>query len=231
MSDVRGYGRWLGPLGTTSDLLLGNVNVFPPDPTQQIIADWALPPGPPAPVQIPYTWLSPGLRGRPDKPLTTAVVAQDSGVTAERFNNNALTEYGDNPFELTMFTDGVDDPANLAEFVLKYYATQPGQVPRTRFPSLTVVLNGRTVAEQWRLLGLKQGDRITITDAPSTWPAGTTEQVVEGVRHILGSNARTVQLNTSPVIGATAGMAGPWFRLGKSRLGSGGTGSVDQLIP
>lgn len=45
------------------------------------------------------------------------------------------------------------------------------------------------------------------------WPEGTGTLVVEGISHQVSNNVRTVTLNTSPVIGGTPGVVGPWFRL------------------
>lgn len=168
---------------------------------------------------IPYSWLAPPLRTRPEKPYTTAVVAQTNGTTAYTQDDDALDEYGDNPFTATLLTACDADPANLAQWTLDYYATQPGDVPRTRFVSLKMCLSKRTVAEQLFLHeNLYIGRRISITDPPTTWPTGLSEQVIEGIHHTIGQ-LREVELSTVPVIGTSHGVAGPWFRIGSSTWG------------
>jgi hypothetical protein len=52
-----------------------------------------------------------------------------------------------------------------------------------------------------------------IAPNPTAWPAGITELVIEGIAHSIDSDGtRWVVWNTAPVIGSTAGTAGPWFR-------------------
>lgn len=174
-------------------------------------------------LEIPYSWLQPPLRTRPDKPYTTAAVGQStgttSGTTAFGDDEDSLTEYGDNPFTATLYTDCNADPANLATFMLDYYATQPGDVPRTRFVSLKICLSKRTPAEQFFLhQGLSLGRRISIYGHPATWPVGLSQQIVEGIHHVIGQ-LREVELTTSPVIGSSHGTPGPWFRYGVSVWG------------
>ncbi len=168
------------------------------------------------PLEIPYSWLQPPLRTRTDKPITTAAVTQSGGTVAYDQDDDSLDEYGDNPFTTTLFTDCDADPANLAAFMLAYYATQPGDVPRTRFVSLRICLSKRSTAEQFLLhQSLSIGRRIRITGHPSTWPTGLPHQVVEGIHHTVGQ-MREMELLTSPVIGSSHGVAGPWFRIGVS---------------
>ena len=213
MSDVRGYGRSLGMFGT-STALLGVPGIYPADNAAPILADWNFQPGPPAPVEIPYAWLAgfQPLRVRPDKPLTTASVSVNGGTTANAQDNDSLAAYGDNAFSADLHTATPADAQALAQWVVDYYATDPDDVPRARFPALLVRLTGRTQAEMHRILSVGIGTRITITGAPATWPEGATEQVVEGIRHEL-SEARDVEWTTAPVVGSAPGTAGPWFRL------------------
>lgn len=169
-----------------------------------------------APLEIPYSWLQPPVRTRTDKPFTTAVVTQSGGTVAYAQDDDSLEEYGDNPFTATLSTDCDADPASLAAWVIAYYATQPGDVPRTRFVSLKMCLSKRTVEEQFYLhQGLALGRRIHITGTPPTWPTGLPHQIVEGIHHTIGQ-MREVELLTSPVIGTSHGVAGPWFRIGVS---------------
>lgn len=212
---VRGYGRLLGGIGSSSDLI-GMCSLLPSDASAPIMQDWMFQPGPPAPVDIPYTWLSYNLRYRPEKPYTTATVTQAGGVTARAQDDDAVNEYGDNSFTAELATAVSADAANLAKHVVGMYA-QAGQVPRVRMSQLVIQLAGRRGYEQHRILSIKQGQRIRITDAPPRWPVGMTEQIVEGRRREC-SDGSVVTFITSPVIGVTPGVSGPWFRLDVSQL-------------
>jgi len=213
VSDVRGYGRYLGMIGGGSTLL-DRAGLFPADNAAPILNDWTFQPGPPAPVEIPYHWLAgfQPLRVRPDKPLTSASVGIDGGATATAQDAASLAAYGDNEFSATLHSATPADAPTLADWVVAYYATDPDDVPRARFPQLLIRLTGRTAVEMQRILSVGIGTRITITGAPATWPEGATEQVVEGIRHSLGE-ARDVEWTTAPVVGNAPGVEGPWFRL------------------
>lgn len=189
------------------------------DRTGYTVADeWYFPGLPPDPVEIPYTWLSPPLAFRPDRPLTTASVSRTGGSTARASDAASLAEHGENNFATTLDTATEADPANLASWVVTFYAIEAGLVPRSRMSSVRLRLNNRTPTEQWRILGVGEGTRISITGAPTRWPEGATQQVVEGITHVIGDEARDVEWRTSPVIGTAQGVAGPWFRWDYSDL-------------
>lgn len=173
--------------------------------------------GAPAPVQIPYLWLSPPAIWRPEKPYTSATIA-GTYTTARAADRASQARYGSRDYPATLSTACDADPAALATWVVAYYATDPDAAPRSRLARLSLRLNDRTTAEQWRILDVSEGTRIRVTGAPSTWPDGATEQVVEGVRHVIGDETRDVEWTTSPVVGSAAGTAGPWFRLDDSAL-------------
>lgn len=171
------------------------------------------------PLLIPYSWLQPPVVSRTDKPYTTATVAQHDGTTATDQNAASLAEYGDLNFAATLYTATDADTANLASWMLAYYATQPGEVPRTRFSRLAICLSKRTVAQQLFLHeNCLIGRHIQITDPPITWPQGAAHQVIEGVHNVV-SQLRMLNLLTSPLVGADPGVAGPWFRYGTSSWG------------
>lgn len=166
---------------------------------------------PPRPVDIPVAWLSPPLRVRQDHPLNRAEVGQRGGATARSTNVPALND------QQWLFTASVDSVADADAPNLATWVTDTYDEPLPRCGALTLVLNVRTDTEVWRILGVTQGRRIRLTDAPGSWPTGATELVVEGVTHQFTGDLRIVQWNTSPVIGAAAGVAGPWFRYSTSR--------------
>jgi hypothetical protein len=210
MSSVRGYGRYLGMVGNTSGLI-GFASIFPPSTGGEVLQDWTFQPGPPAPVEIPYRWLNDILQYRPEKPLTSAAVSRFGAGTARDRDSTAISEYGDNPFTAELHTACTADAPNLAKHVIDFYA-QPGQTPRSRMSAMTIQLTGRPQAELHRILSIKQGQRLHISGAPTTWPAGMTEQIVEGISRSYNGGALITFL-TSPVIGSTPGVAGPWFRV------------------
>lgn len=67
---------------------------------------------------------------------------------------------------------------------------------------------------------LLYADEVTLTGPTAHgWPTGATELVVEGITHSITADVRTVTWNTAPIVGAVAGVPGPWFYLDDSRLG------------
>lgn len=184
-------------------------------PREAIWTDLMFGGSPPAPVQIPYSWLSPPVLMRPDKPFTTATVSQSGGgVVAHQVDTVSRDYFGEREFRATLDTACTADPGVLADYALSVYATQPGDSPRTRAVSLRLRLNARTSTEQWRILGVTLGRRVSITGAPTTWPPGATEHIVEGITHAVreDAGARDVEWRTSPLIGFEPGESGPWFR-------------------
>lgn len=171
---------------------------------------------PPTVTQIPYSWLSPPARFRPDQPRNIAAVTRTNGATARASSSASVTAVGERPFPATLDTQVVDDPANYAAWIVGNYTN-----PRQRMPQLALLLTSRTDVECWLILGREIGDRISITGTPVTWPDGVTELVIEGVANQVAGDTRAVVWNTAPVIGAAAGTAGPWFRADSSRTDTG----------
>jgi hypothetical protein len=162
----------------------------------------------PAPVEIPWMWVSGRLRFRQDKAITHASVSKAGAGTA------VASVVADQQVDFDETLDALNDvdAPNLAHFMVTYY-----DQPRSRLPQLQIVLNGRTRDEHWTLLGLRIGDRIRITDVPAWWPTGADSLVIEGKHHI-SDEARVIEFATSPVIGETPGEVGPFFRVGVSPL-------------
>lgn len=185
-----------------------------------VATDWFFGGYPPEPTQIPYGWLTPPVRARPDKPTNDATVQRTGGGSSRAADQDSQNEYGVKTASGTLELDTVlaADPPSLAAYIIALYATQPGEVPRMRCPQLKINLcqDGLTTENRQTILALGRGQRISITDTPATWPAGLSELVVEGVAHSIAVDERTVTWNTSPVIGTTPGTAGPWFRLDDS---------------
>lgn len=166
------------------------------------------------PVEIPYTWLRGPVRVRQATKFNRAEVTQSGGATARSSNVASNTE---RQWVFTATLDSVTDadPAALAKWTTDYY-----DEPLPRSSALTLTLNSRSSTEIWRILGVAQGRRISIVDAPATWPTGATELLVEGITHQIQADVRLVTWNTSPVVGAEAGQSGPWFRRDDSRYSS-----------
>jgi hypothetical protein len=169
---------------------------------------------PAAPTEIPYTWLTAPVRFRTDQAISRASVTRSGGETARAASSATAAEYGTWSTGTTLFSPaGSSDPANLAAHLVASY-----DVPRQRMPELGFNLLKRSLVECKRILERGVGDRISITDAPATWPAGATELVIEGIAHSMAPMYRVVAWNTSPVIGASAGQVGPWVRADQSQI-------------
>lgn len=221
MGSASRYGLVLQDDQVTDDVLFPRLELDQAARTRTatIMGDWFFGATAVTPVQIPFSWLSTPAQWRSDNPITSAAVAVTGGATAYASTPVSQVEFGDNQYAATLDTAVQQDATSLAAHAMFYYATNPASVPRRRFVRLVFILNARTQVEQWRILQVQRGDRITITGAPATWPASVTAQVVDGVAHGIGDNERRVAWLTSPVIGEVDGASGPFFRLDSSLLG------------
>ena len=171
---------------------------------------------PPAPTKIPYSWLTPPARWRPDQPRNLAIIGRASGVTADARDRDSIDAVGERPFTATLDTPVVDDPVNYADWIVGNYTE-----PRPRMPVLRLNLLSRTPTECWRILSREVGDAIHITNVPAGWPDGVDHLVIEGITHTVAADIRFVDWNTAPLIGAEPGEAGPWFRADESTADTG----------
>lgn len=165
---------------------------------------------PPAPTEIPVCWLTQPLTLRLQRPFTHAEVTTTSGGSA-RADATTVATYKVFPFEATLDTDCDADPSNLAHWAVTYNAT-----PRMTSPLLRMDLLYRTDAERLLVLGVARNKRIKLTGLPTEWPTGADTLIVRGISHTIALDRRVVEWVTSPVVGAAAGIPGPWFRWGSS---------------
>ena len=157
----------------------------------------------PVALQIPYAWLSRGLRFREDSPINDVTVSQAGGGSTRRTDAASISRYGVGSDPVTLETAVDADLSNRATWTVAAYKT-----PRMRCPQLVIDLLSRTDAERAQLLALDIGDRIQITGGPSTIPPEARHLIVEGfVPDEVGVEKREMTLTTSPVLGATAGTA------------------------
>lgn len=170
----------------------------------------------PAPVEIPLCWLSQPVRLRLEKPYTTAEVTNSGQSPAYATNATALATYGDQAFGATLDSACTADASNLASWTVTYRAE-----PLTRSPELVINLMHRTDPERALILSLRRNQRIKIVGVPPEFPAGADTPVISGITDEIGTMARRVRLTTRAVIGTAPGLAGPWFRVGTSRVDAG----------
>lgn len=175
----------------------------------RIAVDWFWGNPPASPTPIPYTWLRPPVRFRPDSPINTTAITRKGGATARAVNAVSRDEFTEHSYTATLDTATSGDPAALAAFLVDVYAVDP---PRQRVPDLTLILNSRTTSERQLILEQEIGNRIQVTGTPATWPQGTTSLVILGIRHQIAVDLRTVTWDTTPVVGDDPGDPGPWFR-------------------
>jgi hypothetical protein len=225
-----GFGRRLDATIVDGDLI-ARADVPWPDSAAAAMNDWFWGGGPPTPVQIPYAWLTPPVRFRPDPAYNVTTITRTGGAQAFNRDPDSVDAFGETEFTATLDTAVEADLGALGSHILRFYATQPGDVPRTRAPQLVVnlllveLMAGRSGL--YTVLDREIGDRIAIAGTPvgaaTAWPQGTTSLVIEGIEHRVATDTRYVLWNTAPVIGASPGVPGPWFRLGASRLGGADT--------
>lgn len=183
---------------------------------------------PPAVVSIPWIWLTVPLAIRPDVPINSAQITQVGQSASTAVAASSIAAY-------TTFTAATDlqtildpDASNYALWLVTYYAN-----PLLRCPMVTMDLVPRTPAERATILGAEIGQRFTLTagtviDAngnpyvipiPARLPTAVQSMVIEGITHTSSVTVRTVTWACAPLIGATPGVEGPWFRLDSSTLG------------
>lgn len=197
--------------------LRGRFGVTNVDATARTIANDTFWGGfPPPATEIPYGWLLRPARWRPDAPRNVAEVSRIGGATARRRNTTSIAAVGERTFQASLDSRVVDDPDNLAAWMVANYTN-----PRQRMPSLTIHLLPRIETECWRILAREIGDAITITGTPASWPDGVNNLVIEGVTRLIHVDEPRVVWSTAPLIGAAPGQAGPWFRADDSRTDTG----------
>lgn len=177
---------------------------------------------PPAPIKIPICWLSQPVKLRLERPINAATISVPGGTTGRYKDDASIAAVRSRyPYTATLTTVTPSDATNLAHWVVTYGVEQ-----RTRSPQLIIDLLYRTDAEKIRLLRITLGRRIEITDVPDNFPEGAAHLLVIGITHEIGLRTRRMLLTTTAIIGSDPGVAGPWTRLGHSRL----DGS-DSLLP
>lgn len=161
---------------------------------------------PPPPTEIPLCWFTQPVPLRLERAVNDATVTQSDGAESHAEDADSVDDYTVNSFAATLSTRTAADARNLASHTVRY-----GAEPRTRSPQLTLDLMHRTDIERWRILRVRQGDRITLTGVPAEFPTGADSLVISGIQHQIGLTVRRVQWTTTAVVGSTPGVPGPWF--------------------
>jgi len=201
----------------------------PLPPGSAVVNDWFWGGQAPDATVIPWTWLGAPLELRADQPINQATVTRDGDF--QKVVNAAASQatYGVFAVSATMATLSVDDALNLATFLTTYYAN-----PLMRCPTVSISLVHRNDEERWRVLGREIGDRFTlgpgtVQDAPghttvlpvpAGLPIGAQSLVIEGIQTASSVTDRVVEWTTAPLLGASPGVEGPWFRIDQSSFGS-----------
>jgi hypothetical protein len=149
-------------------------------------------------VEIPYEWIATPVLRRPTAVINSAAIQQAGAATAYSSDAASIKRYGVGPASATLTTPVDADASNLATHLTTYYAT-----PRPRQPVLAFHLMARTEDECALLLSVGLGRRVRIIHTPTNWPVGAANFVVEGVRHTLAVDDRTVEWSTAALIGAS----------------------------
>lgn len=223
-----GKGRILGMAEWGDDDLIADVER--PTPSASLfVNDWFWGGGAPDATIIPWTWLSMPMALRQDKPINSVQITGASNIVATASAASSQTTYGTFAASATLTTALLADAGNFAAFLVAYYSN-----PMMRCPTWTIDLTGvqfQTDENRWRVLGREIGDRVTL--GPSTLPGpqgpitlpvppglppGVVSLVIEGIEHDSSPISRLISWTTSPLIGSTPGVEGPWFRLDTSRM-------------
>lgn len=157
--------------------------------------------------QIPYAWIATPLTRRPAPAVNAPVVSQTGGAVGYSTSVASITRYGLGAPSIQLETACTADPANLATFLTTYQAT-----PRPRQPVMQLNLIARSDAECLRILAVGFAQWVQITGAPTRWPPGATNFIVQGIRHVMATDQRIVEWQTTALIGTSPTAPGPWFR-------------------
>lgn len=119
---------------------------------------------PPTPVEIPIDWIQPPIQFKHDPPISIGEVSQTGGPTARAVNEATIAASAGRAWKFAATIDSVTaaDASALAQ-----HAVDVGTMPRPRSAVITLVLNGRAETEIWRILGVTQGRRISLTRGPA----------------------------------------------------------------
>jgi len=225
-----GKGRILGMGDWTDDDLITDVE-RPTPPASAVVNDWFWF-GAPAPTYIPWTWLSMPMALRLDQPINSAsIINNATGTATTATNPTSQAAWTTFPASGSITSAILQDAANFAAFLVAYYNN-----PITRAPTWTIDLAGTQFASspenRWRVLGRELGDRVTLAPStivdpngnsvtlpvPAGLPPAARSLVIEGIQQSSSPTSRVVTWTTSPLLGSTPGVEGPWFRLDYSFL-------------
>jgi hypothetical protein len=218
---ILGMGEW-----GDDDLI---VDVERPTPAAALVVnDWFWGGQAPDATIIPWTWLTTPLELRADQPINSASITRTDKFPAIVNAAASQATYGVFAVATTVDTLSTDDAANLAAFLTTYYAN-----PMMRCPTVTLSLVHRNDEERWRILGREIGDRFTlgpgtvqdfpghttVLPVPAGLPLAAQSLVIEGISHDSSVLDRVVTWTTAPLLGASPGVEGPWFRIDRSFIG------------
>jgi hypothetical protein len=165
---------------------------------------------------------------RPDQPINSAQITRVGQAAANNTSAASQTTYGVFAASATLDTISPDDANNFGLWLVAYYAN-----PLLRVPTVSLSLVYRTNPERATILGVEIGQRVTLGPGtvqdyaghttgiaiPAGLPPAAQSWVVEGIHHTSSVLDRIVEWTTSPLLGVTPGVEGPWFRLDSSVLG------------
>jgi hypothetical protein len=169
------------------------------------------------PVLIPYEWILTPMQRRPTNVINSAAISQFDAATAYSTDPASIARYGVGPASATLTTAVDADAANLAAHLTTYY-----NAPRPRQPVLAFDLIDREDEECHLILSVGLAQRAQVIHAPTTWPVGAANFLVEGIHHVMSVDQRIVEWSTAALIGTSPVVADSF-----TREISGGWGNAD----
>lgn len=209
-----GHGR-RGLIGG-AELFDADLEPWPQDPLsplRSVVNDYYWGGGPTAVTEIPYAWISQPVQRQPTTAVNQVTVSQAEGNSGFATDRASIRLNGIGPESIAISSSTSADPGNLARFLVALQAT-----PRPRQPILRINLYARTEVEALEVLHVQLGQRVRITGAPTHWPVGATNFVVEGIAHTIAADQRVVEWATSALIGLDPSEPGPWVRADASAI-------------
>lgn len=118
-----------------------------------------------------------------------------SGIVVRVINQSSIDENGIARDTLDLITTSDNEVYDAANWLVQRYAE-----PDVRLTSVTVDLLNQSSSLVTSLLAAKIGDRITLSNLPSSAPATSIDGFIEGISEVLGAEFYTITFELSPAL-------------------------------
>lgn len=164
---------------------------------------------------VDLLWIAKPWQHRVQPPVNAARITGAGNATAVTRNDTSVAEYGEYEVQGSIETATDADARNLALWYTSQYVD-----PRMRAPVMKFDLMAKSNTIRHTILGREISDRFNLSGLPANAPEGLNSQFIEGITHRISVLTRTVEWNTSPMVGSLPGVPATWAQVGTSVVGS-----------